>query len=79
MTKKIKTKTNTKKLVKKSVNKKPKKNKDDNFGSSGILILGIIGIVVLIYFGANTDIEGNKAGLLDEFDSNTEMKTEKIA
>tara|TARA_B100000965_G_scaffold329797_1_gene293361 strand:+ start:235 stop:609 length:375 start_codon:yes stop_codon:yes gene_type:complete len=60
MTKKTNKKTATKKSVKKSVNKKPKQNKDDNFGSSGVLILAIIGIVVLIYFGANTDIKGDK-------------------
>ena len=70
MTKKIKTKTNTKKSVKKSVKKNPKQNTEDNFGSSGILILGIIGIVVLIYFGANTDIEGDNQ-------TKTEIKTEK--
>ena len=66
MTKKTKTKTNTKKSVKKT----RKQNKDDNFGSSGILILGIIGIVVLIYFGANTNIEGDNP-------SKTEFETKK--
>jgi len=63
-------KTNKKTATKKSVNKKPKQKKDDNFGSSGVLILAIIGILVLIYFGANTEIKGDNQ-------VKTEVKTEK--
>jgi len=72
MNKKINKKTTTKKSVKKSVTKKTETNKDDNFGSSGILILGVIGIIVLIYFGANTDVESENR-------TKTEVKTEKNA
>ena len=72
MNKKINKKTTTKKSVKKSGAKKTKPNKEDSFGSLGILILGVIGIIVLIYFGANTDIEG-------ENHTKTEVKTEKNA
>ena len=66
----MKKKINKKTTTKKSVAKKTKASKDDNFGSAGILILGVIGIIVLIYFGANTDIEG-------ENHTKTEVRTEK--
>ena len=69
MTKKIKKKTNSKKPV----NKKSKQNHDDNFESLGISILGDIGIIVLIYFGLKTEIEGN-----NNIDAKKE-KTEKNA
>jgi hypothetical protein len=80
MTKKIKKKTTTKKPVsKKPVKKKATLNKEENFGSTGILILGIIGIVVLIYFGINTDVEFKTVHTDIEEDKKTtiELKTKQ--
>ncbi len=61
----------TKKTNKKTIRKKKTIKKDDNFESSGILILSVIGIVVLIYFGVNTDIKG------DNSPSKTELETKQ--